>query len=495
MQSENPMLHSRYEIRREIGRDASIIRYAAHDAEKDADVELRAFFADRIMRQTDTGIEAKPGHEVQYKALASDYEELCGYIMSLPQQAPAERPCDVFSEGGTVWAVYPMLDVQPLADYLARCGTLGYGSMKRAMAPIAGLVGQMHARGILHRGISEQTILVDRQGRFILSGFAVAPARTVGSEIDSTLFFGYSAPEQYSSSSWQGTWTDVYSLGAVCYRLVTGTTPVEWRQRSEKHPLPAPHTLTAALPEYVSDAIMKALQVELAERFRTVDEFWSAVLEEPGGSTIRYVVPEIAKRTDPPGAEMSKKLPWILVGVLALAVLCLAAALLSRHLAEKYIAPPDIYSQSETNESDSGQEEKSEAPQLVVPDFVGANVEEVLLNSLYQQLFDFDIEREYSEEKPAGIVIGQSPDAQTEYSGRITVTLTVSRGSERVTMPDIVGQTYETAVERLAEAEIACEVAYTQDPSAVGLVTAASAPAGSIIYRTRDTVTIWIGTE
>lgn len=81
--------------------------------------------------------------------------------------------------------------------------------------------------GIIHRGISPQTILVTEKNELKLIDFQISAGRTTGTEIACEMYPGYSAPEQYSSAEWQGTWTDVYGISATLYRVLTGCVPTE----------------------------------------------------------------------------------------------------------------------------------------------------------------------------------------------------------------------------------------------------------------------------
>ncbi len=497
---EKTVLRERYELLQCLNDSTETVRWKALDRLSGKECELLEFFSPEIMRRQNGVVSALPGKEVQYKSLSDDFEELFGICMAQSPASPVIRPLEVFRERGAVWAVVPVTEGETLEDWLARRGPVSWVEMKRLIGPVAGFLGQLHAQGSIHRGVSPETLLVDREGRLLLSGFTIPPARTEGSEIRSNLFFGYSAPEQYSSSSWQGTWTDVYSLAAVCYRMVTGTVPVEWRQRSGRYPLYPPREFDASIPDYGSDAIEKGLRVDLSERYRTVEEFWRGVLEAPGG-TIPFNAEPIRKRTGEPEPPTfwQHGLPWVLVGVLGMSVVVLTALLLSRHIAFTYItdqqgsiayqspAPlaSDPYAPSEPAESEEG-------PTYIVPDFVGGNIEEILLNSLYQQMFSFEIERMFSETRTAGTVLSQSPEANTPCVGRTDVLLRISKGSERITMPAVVGLPYETAAGLLTDSEIRFVTQETDSGGVPGTVAATSMAAGSVVYRTQDVVTIWV---
>lgn len=496
MPKEKTVIGSRYEIIRRVGNYAEVVTYLARDIENGENVLIKEFFSDSIMERNENGdIIVKSGQEVLYKSLMSDYEELCCYAMELPENSALARPVNVFYDCSTVYAVYSDIDIQTLEDYLARRGKVNWLTVKKMMGPIVSLVSRMHADGIYHRGISPETLYVKPDGELMLGGLSIPAARTAQSEIESTLYFGYSAPEQYSSSSWQGSWTDVYSIAAVCYRMVTGTTPVEWRQRTAERPLTEPSDVTLGIPKYASDAIIKGLSIELSTRYHTPDEFWCAVLAPSDGGTIRYSVSEIPKRSDPVTDE--RKTPaktialWVAVGILTASTVIFGAMAISNHIAETYIKPgfesatPSV---SQIEEQSSMEETQIPEP-ISIPDLTGRDVEEVLLNDEYRDMFSFDIIRVFSEIERPGIIVEQIPPSSAVYKEDMVITLSVSKGTERAFMPEVVGTMLHNAKAMLEQEEIPYTVTYTTDEDySDGRVLSASVEAGGVVYRTTDVV-------
>lgn len=496
MPDEKTVIGSRYEILHRTGNYAEVITYLARDVESGENVLVKEFFSESVMERNENGeISVKQGREVLYKSLMSDYEELCRYAMELPENSPAARPISVFYDRSTVYAVYSEMNIQTLEDYLARRGKVNWITAKKMMGPIVSLVSHMHADGVYHRGISPETLYVKPEGELVLGGLSIPAARTAQSEIASTLYFGYSAPEQYSSSSWQGGWTDVYSLAAVCYRMVTGTIPVEWRQRVPGRPLTEPSDVTPGVPKYASDAIIKGLSVELSARYHTPDEFWCAVLAPSDGGTIRYAVSEIPKRSDPAAEERKTPIKtialWIAVGILAASAVIFGAMAISNHIAETYIKPGFESSVPPVSQMEEPlpNEEISKPESVSIPDLTGQDVETVLLNSEYRDMFAFDIERVFSEIERPGIIVEQVPPSSAVYKEGMLITLAVSKGTERAFMPEVVGTTLHKAKALLEQEEIPYTVTYTLDGSHIeGRVISASVEAGGVVYRTTDTV-------
>ena len=76
--------------------------------------------------------------------------------------------------------------------------------------PLLNTLSQLHKKGIIHRGISPETILVDQDNKLWLTGFCIADIRAEGGDAGASLFDGCcGAGTEHSLNSWQGNWTDV----------------------------------------------------------------------------------------------------------------------------------------------------------------------------------------------------------------------------------------------------------------------------------------------
>ncbi len=104
---------------------------------------------------------------------------------------------------------------------------------------------------------------------------------------------GYAPPEQYRSRSKQGPWTDIYAVGAVLYRSVTGRMPEESVNRVVEDHLPPPNALVPEIPQYLSDTIMRAMALSQELRFQNVDQFQAALRNE---TKVRDVAAELKRR-------------------------------------------------------------------------------------------------------------------------------------------------------------------------------------------------------
>lgn len=497
-------LDGRYLLRYEVSNCGEAKIYLADDRTTGARVTVYEFFPPKLLtRDPETGeAKVRPGREVMFKSLSLDFEELYLYLRELGQSENQEGRVipvtGVFRQNGTVYAVAEPFEAESLDDYLARLGRpMSWLRLKKAIAPLIATLGRMHADGVYHRGISPDTVMVDADGKFWLSGFSIPAARTAESEVDATLYFGYSAPEQYASNSWQGAWSDVYSLAAVCYRALTGTTPVEWRQRGEGRTLSAPAELNRSIPDQVSTALSTALSVNLRSRYRTIEEFWCGLLAGPGGGTAVYtgtVLLPAERRPQKNGVKTALSLLAVCVMVILCSVAAIRIAL--RDLLPPPVPPASSEGQSESRpakQNHSAQEEEPQPPQIIVPNLIGTHVDTVRENPLYESLFRFDVRWDYSETRPVGEVMAQEPKPGESPSEDGVIIVLVSKGTEMISMPVVVGVDLERASQILNSLGISFETEMLVDDTTMpNTVVASSIEPGTVLYRTKDKVILTV---
>ena len=146
----------------------------------------------------------------------------------------------------------------------------------------------VHGADFLHRDIKPGNIVLRAEdGSPVLLDFGAA-RQAIGAKsrsVTSIVTPGYAPIEQYSSRGDQGPWTDIYALGGVCYRALTGQVPDDATDRVRNDPLvPVAQRCAGQASRGFLLAIDMALSVDEGDRPQSV-EAWRAALETETGET------------------------------------------------------------------------------------------------------------------------------------------------------------------------------------------------------------------
>lgn len=145
---------------------------------------------------------------------------------------------------------------------------------------IADALAYAHSRGVVHRDIKPANVMIDADGRVVLTDFGIAriisgPHMTASGSMVGTPT--YMSPEQGLGQSGDHR-SDIYSLGILLYQLVTGTapfdadTPIAIVLKHVNEPLPRPSSLNPDIPEGLERILYKALAKAPEERYQSVEE-------------------------------------------------------------------------------------------------------------------------------------------------------------------------------------------------------------------------------
>ena len=442
-------------------------------------------------RGADCQLRPKPGSEVLLKTTRMDFADLYRSIQRITPATGLEAVLDVVEANNTVYAVLENPGGVPLDQWLAGQKKPVTPEMVCAMLqPVFNGVAAMHQVGLVHRGICPENIRVLDNGRARLTGYATIGLRTAGSGLHGQLYEGYSAPEQYSAVEFEGRYTDVYSLAAVCYRMLCGQSPVPAAQRLVADSNPAARSVNPAVPAYVSEALDLGLQLDPAERFQTVPQLARALASPEAAEEEARTLQAGRRRGQEKKPALS--LTAILTGILILlAVLTLLTlwGLLGRSQPPAEAAP-------------SSQEAASSAPSAVqvnyVPNFVGMTYDQIQNNRSYAGIYLFYVTEAYSDAAPAGTVLTQEPAAGAAITEGedSTIRLVISKGPELVEMPNTIGFTQEGAIRELESRGLvpSCFMVVNDGSYASGCVVSCSVEPGAMV-EAGSTIIVYIAAD
>lgn len=475
------LLAGRYTVGRHVSTDGEGVVYAALENNGGVRVVLKEYFPVTLSEGRDSAgaILPKEGKEVLFKTTRMDFADLHRSIMRITPTTGLAAVLDVVEANNTVYAVLEQVGGESLSHYLSEHpGGVSAAQARSMMQPVMEGVAALHKAGLVHRGISPENILLTG-GAARLCGYGTLGLRTEGSELKSQLYEGYSAPEQYSAAEFEGRYTDVYGLAAVFYRLVAGQAPVSARQRLVSDSLPSAQQLEPSVPGHVSAVLEHALEMDPAQRIQNVPELMGSLMSARAAESLNQSRREWA---------VSGK--SLLAGSLVVIAVLFALLLWSILGRDSAVTPPESASQPAS----------SAAPESVlVPDFTGYTYSQLQSDPQFSANYRFAITaQEYSSDHAQGVVIDQSPEAGTTTTeGQPLIELVISKGPEKVEMPNIIGFTRESAEKELAANNIKASFFMIENNGdyASDCVVRTDVEAGEFIDVNEVTVNVYIAKE
>lgn len=495
LQNQNPegalplgtQLAGRYTVGSYLSADGDGLSYRGVLNDEKKFVLIKEYFPVTLCngRSADGALMPKEGKEVLFKTSRMDFKDLYDDLRNLTPATGLNTILDVMEENNTVYAIEESEKGMTLTHYLSlRSRTLTPAEARTLLQPIMEGVTQLHKAGLIHRGICPDNILLPIDGTARLTGYGTLALRTGGSELKTQLYPGYAAPEQYSAAEFSGRYTDVYALAAVCYKLVTGQTPVAAPQRKVRDSMESAHSLEAGVPTWFSQVLACALRLDPARRMQTVPELMSA-LTDPNVANAMF------ERGD--NQISTRKIMGVsLVVIAVLAILLIWSLLETGDSKTQGATPPPSASTS------TGQSSDTEDPLETIPDLVGKRyTSEIKDNDLYAG-YRIVMTEENSSEVAAGIVISQDPVAGTlKTEEEQIIQIVVSKGPNLVEMPDIIGFTQANAIKQLDERGIQYKMQIIENDGtmAEGCVAKTDVLAGTKFDAGKTIVSVFIAGE
>ena len=227
--------------------------------------------------------------------------------------------------GDVLFYVMPLITGESLRQRIVRDGALPVTDAVRIAQQVAGALDFAHRQGVLHRDIKPENILL-QDGEALLADFGIALAANGGADARMTgtgMSVGtveYMSPEQAAGERSLDVRSDVYSLGAVTYEMLVGTSPAHaataqaMLAKLMTETPTAAHTARADVPVAMSDAVQRSLEKQPANRFASAREFADALI---GGAAIS------PPRTSGPTTVARAPFPRTLVALIVVAAISL----------------------------------------------------------------------------------------------------------------------------------------------------------------------------
>ena len=506
------VLHDRYLVGILLEYNGEGATYAGHDISTGCKVSIREYMPINLCTRVKNKATISVNYNdlAKYKAFMAEYTELNKSLARMRNDSNINPVLDMFAENNTTYTVFEHIDGVKMLDYLKdNAGELSWEQVSKLFPPLFTTIGRLHNAGIIHRAISPDTVYITAKGELRLSGFCVSAVRTANAGLEYELFKGYAAPEQYSasSSSRQGSWTDVYGVCALIYRALTGCMPDDSLNRLKHDELHEPAMLNSRIPAHVSRVIMDGMNLSGRDRIQTITELVTRLFEQP--APVRSTAPQrndyeepSTRRassgysqqpsyqqqpvqqvrqpayTAPPPAYPQRqnddyddyryekvnnvdriKVP-IIIGILLLAILMIIAVVIFHILGVGGGSEDSNVRSSRTSTTSDNvvsgttdpSEEATGPKDTEVPNFKGKFYENI--KEKWSDYLVLDPTYEYNDQYDSDMIFEQSIEAGTMVSTGTVVKVKVSKGRESATIPDFNGCTVSQYKSRLEAAGI-----------------------------------------
>ena len=259
------LLDNRYEIESVIGEGGMAVVYKAFCH------RLNRFVAIKVLRD-----EFAEDEEFRRRFLAESH------AIAMLSHPNIVAVYDVSSCDGVEYIVMELIDGITLKQYLKKRGAINWKEAVHFAKQIAKALSHAHQRGIVHRDIKPQNIMLLRDGTIKVADFGIAALEDERQDSNEAIgSIHYIAPEQARGNDPDAR-SDIYSLGVVMYEMLAGVKPFTGDSINEiaaKHlepPVPISE-YTPDVPEELERIVEKAMDPDIEERYQSADKLYDAL--------------------------------------------------------------------------------------------------------------------------------------------------------------------------------------------------------------------------
>ncbi len=472
----NTLFDGRYRIIRKLGTGGMANVYLAEDQELGRRVAIKILndrhagdeqFVERFRR------EAKNAAGLSHPNIVSIYD-----------RGEAE---------GTYYIAMEYLDGRSLKELIVARGPAPIPLAIDYARQILAALRFAHRNGVVHRDIKPHNIMVGDEGRLKVTDFGIARAGTsqmteVGSIIGTAQ---YLSPEQAKGAPVDQT-SDLYSLGIVLYELLTGTvpfngdTPVEIAMKHLSTVPPEPSTLRPEVPDDLDAIVVRSLGKTPEERYGSAEE-----MDADLGAVARGVA--VSRETEEAATQIlsrpTQPMPT-------------AATIVQPRRPQTYAQPPVYYDYEDEPVRRrpfwpwllaliflvlaglagwfawTQVQDQLNANKVVRMVFVEGDRESLAVQKIIRAGLEPVVERHPNTSQPVGFVYRQLQQPGEKVNKGNPVTILVSLGKPKTTVPDVVGKTSADAASTLANANLKANVVRVPSDKPIDTVLAQAPKAG-----------------
>ncbi len=385
------ILAGKYMLGKVLGEGGFGITYLGIDLNLDFRVAIKEYYPTGLVTReshTTTCLTPFQGEKLQFYQKGKD-----GFITEARNLAKYRTMSgivsvnDFFQENGTAYIVMEYIEGVTFKNYCASIGgKMPSDQVFSLMNSVIRSMSAVHQSGVIHRDISPDNIMMSTSGELKILDFGAARSflESGNKSLSVMLKPGYAPEEQYRSKGQQGPWTDVYSMCATIYKVITGITPDEACERLIEDTLQPPSALGFPIAPQKEAVLMRGLAVKQTDRLQSMDDLLAGFYGETSSSTQSHPTTlSPATQTPPPqvsapanaspvnnsasngnAPKKNNKIPIIAVSsIVGVIILALAISSLNANPSTPEAAAEEVASES-PSESDAIEEIDAEPEKM-----------------------------------------------------------------------------------------------------------------------------------
>lgn len=351
---------------------------------------------------------------------------------------------DVGEQEGIYYIVMEYVSGKTLKEYIKENGKLNYREALNISNQIANALEHAHRNGVVHRDIKPHNILLTEDKIIKVTDFGIARASNSSTIANTGSVMGsvhYFSPEQ-ARGGFTDHRTDIYSLGVVIYEMLTGSlpydaeSPVTVALKHIQEDFVQPNNMDNSIPDAINDIVVKSMEKDMNNRYQNIRELledievaknnpYQRIVRNESVSQLTQAIPTdqideaINKHNKLKKKNKGKKIAIIIASVAIVLVASFSAAIYAYN---KYFIVKDV----------------------VVPQIIGMQKDAGEKSLVDAKLVFVEGEAQNSD-KPVNEITKVSPDVGSVVKEGSTITVTVSNGPQKVTVPDLTNKTVSDA--------------------------------------------------
>lgn len=458
-------IKERYVIGTVLDSNGEGVTYIGWDKENDCSVRVREFYPEKIVARDEDGVKLtiSTDNDLLFTQYLGEFIGLAKKLEECSDLNNMFKVIDVFEENGTAYYVTENAKTITLREFLLRNGgLLTWDQFKPLVNPVISTLSALHSKGVIHGGISPETLHVGRDGIVRITGFSIQSIRMENSDLSSQLYPGYAAIEQYGFDGKFGAWTDVYSITATIFRVLVGNPPPEATERVSSDHMIIPAKVVETMPQNLLNTMAKGLAIMADDRIKSMDKLKTGLLTQSGGvvGSPTIAIQGIGKKNVDPdstdlieddlGEESNKKYVFIALALTLIILLIIFYFIWKLLIFPNLFGDKDssskINTSSDITSSQIVSDETTDGATVVVPQCVGQTLNDILsdVNTALTLKFTV-IEKNYSNEYERNTIYYQSIEAGTTVEEGTTIEIKISLGPEFIKVPVVRSMTLEDA--------------------------------------------------